>query len=350
VATAALTIGVALARAGSDRRVEHRRRRDGKLGLAPGEPLEEGLRRMAVAQAELAIDQLQGDGGAIEAIHESRKAIKRIRTIVRMLESELGAGASKREQDALRGTAARLAGVRDAEVMLDTLELMVREHPRKLAGRKGVARLRARLIAKRELARREAGDGAVRMLAAEDLHAFTLRAQSWPLHASPGIGAVEVGLRRVYRQGRRRFKRASGPQGGSMRTMHQLRKRVKDVRYVAEALRREPGPTAVLHRSATAKGARKQARWLTRLAGRADALGELLGEEHDLAVLGLWLESHEARKSAGAGTRRRLRKRIARRRGRLRRQALRDGRRLYGRHAGAFVARIGRAYERAGLL
>ncbi len=59
-ATAAVGIGVVLARAGGERRSKRLRRRERRLGLTCDERLTAGLRRMAIAQAELAIEELEG--------------------------------------------------------------------------------------------------------------------------------------------------------------------------------------------------------------------------------------------------------------------------------------------------
>ena len=66
-----------------------------------------------------------------------------------------------------------------------------------------------------------------------------------------------------------------------MTAMHEWRKRVKDLRYIAEMLQR---------REATGKGRRRRkserraAERLRKLARRADALGELLGEAPEVLV------------------------------------------------------------------
>lgn len=319
------------------------------LRLAPDETVPEGLRRMAVEQADVALAQLAGaeDGRAPAAVHEARKSIKRLRTIVRLLEGELGEQVCAREQAALRAAAERLAAARDAEVMLATLDTLVARHPRKLAGRAGIARLHAQLEAERAAAERRMLAPANRMRAADELRVFRTRAAGWELAPKPGIGAIEDGLGRIYRQGRKRGKRAAGRRGGRMRTMHQWRKRVKDLRYAAEALRRaEPsgGARAKLPRKRRRRAGEGQ-RWIRDLARSADELGELLGEEHDLAVFGAWLSQHGSAAGAGRGTRRRLRKHIVRRRRKLRRRALRGRKRLYTRKPPAFVRRAARAFE-----
>ena len=75
---------------------------------------------------------------------------------------------------------------------------------------------------------------------------------------------------------------------------------------------------------------------------RSDALGELLGQEHDLFLLAQRVR--DGRGDCGRGTRRTLLKLIERRRERLRMRAVRDGARLYGRRPRKLLGRFRRAY------
>ncbi len=338
-AGALIGFGVALARAGEERR-PRRPRRPGELGLRRGESVSAGLRRMAIEQAELAIEELaaaQG-GDAGRSVHEARKAIKRMRTIVRMQERRLGRDGCAREQEVLRAASSRLAGARDAAVLLATLDGLVERDPNKLAGSPGVTSLRLALAAERGRAERAALEPANLEQACEELRAFRRRASGWPQANGPGLGDAKKGLRRIYRRGRRRMRRAAA--SGDMQTMHGWRKRVKDLRYAAEALGPAPADAAAGRKGHRDGAASKR---LSKVAHRADQLGELLGEEHDLAVLGEWIEAHGAGAGAGAGTRRRLRKAISRRRRRLRRRSLRAAGSLYGPKPKRFI----RVAERA---
>jgi hypothetical protein len=187
------------------------------------------------------------------------------------------------------------------------------------------------------------------MAVARDLRAFRSRAAAWNLPEHGAIAPVEAGLRRVYRQGRRRLEKAARANAGQrLRAMHQWRKRVKDLRYAAQALERAEARAGLMGGGSRrqSKRASRESKWLHQLASRADDLGELLGEEHDLAVLEQWLERSGRRSGAGRGTRRRLLKLIGRRRKRLRRRALREGRRLYARRPGRFIGRVSTAYQR----
>ena len=131
------------------------------------------------------------------------------------------------------------------------------------------------------------------------------------------------GLRRLYRQGRQRGRRARKEQTSV--ALHQWRKRAKDLRYVAEML----------------EGRDKQRRRrLRRVARLADRLGETLGEEHDMALLAEQVRSNRDCFKGEKATRKALERHIARRRSRLRTRAWQLGERLYRRKPDRFVRRL----------
>jgi CHAD domain-containing protein len=366
-ATVAIGVGVALARGERERRASRERRaRARSFALLAGERVGDGLRRMALGQLDLAIEQLEKVAGAAKgrasakhAVHETRKALKRLRALLRLLKDDLGEQDYRRESAVLRDAGRRLARARDAEVMLDTLDDLLGRASGKLARRRGVKRLRARLVAERDAAAEAMlADHAMRARVLGDLRMMRGRVAAWRLADHGGIELVEPGLQRLYRQGRRRRERVAGGSGERTRAMHLWRKRVKDLRYAAEMLDRVDeqraggGKRKGKQRAGGGKRKGKRARKsgaaarLHGVAARADELGEVLGEEHDLAVLAarVQAEARAARGSARPGTRTRklLLKAIAQRRRRLRRRALRDGRRLYGRSPKKFVRRVRR--------
>jgi len=352
---------MALARGERERRAGRRRRAaERQFALLPGELPVHGLRRMALGQLDLSIELLGGDGGAPgeKAVHETRKALKRLRALVRMLRSELGEEVFARENAALRDAGRRLAGARDAEVMVDTLDGLLRGDGRRLARRRGVVRLRRALVAEKEAAvARVLGDAAMRADVLEELRGIRRRVAAWPLSGRDGIQALEPGLQRIYRQGRGRYRRAAAGKRERGRAMHEWRKRVKDLRYAAEMLeRRDPAGQRSLSKRRRRKAAKRaRAQPLRRLARRADRLGEALGEEHDLAVLAGRLRDPGARNPHRDGAPLRLGRRnrkavlklIARRRRKLRAKTLRDGARLFRRRPRRFVKRARRAFRNA---
>ncbi len=324
------------ARADPDRLRRH-------FGLLADEPPAEGLRRIALGQLDIAIEQLcvQNGDSPGEAVHEVRKALKRLRALLRLLEDELGSQLVASEQSVLGDAADRLAGARDAEVMVQTLEALLHRNPRQLASRRGVGELRTHLARERVRASRRVtaqADGAGSRgrdgdwsaepsRTARDLIAMRERVNRWALADGPALELVGRPLKRIYREGRDHRDLAAARRPGT-KALHRWRKQVKDLRYAAEVLDvRESQP----RRSSRERDGR-----IRKLARRADALGELLGEEHDLAVLAEVVRAHKPLKRRRKA-RRALLRAIARRRARLRKRSLSAGAGIYARKPKRFL-------------
>ncbi len=364
-ATVAVGVGLALARSERERRRARQRQLERRLGLRPGEPLADGLRRMALGQADLAIELLEAGGGGNgaspagapdeHAVHETRKALKRLRALLRLLEDELGKQAYARESAALRDVARQLSGARDAAVMLSTLDSLIQRHPRKLGRRRAVRELRRRLQTEHERVQQlTLSDPSARADVLGALHAFRWRVAAWSLSDRAGIELVDADLERLYRNGRRRHQRVVRRKGDRLIAMHQWRKRVKDLRYAAEMLDRHSSGDSRPAGSSRASGARPSGSGgssgrLRLLARRADELGELLGEEHDLAIFAERLRARGQREDqqtwhTGRRTREQLLVLIAKRRRVLRKRALRQGKRLYREQPSRFMRRLRAAH------
>lgn len=354
-ATLAVGVGVALARVERERRAnKKRRKRARRFGLNADEQLGVGLRRIALGQIDVAVEALRGSGACSPSperrVHEARKALKRLRALLRLLEDELGERTYARESAVVRDAGRRLARARDAEVVLSTLDALIERHPKKLERRRGVQLLRVRLERERDgaaaLALSDGERGDCDGLA--ELLALRIRVATWQLTSDGGI-EVERALARIYGKGRKHMRRAARASGARAqgRKLHEWRKRVKDLRYVAEMLERADADRRGRGGKKKRKRARAQAAFVNDVARRADDLGELLGEEHDLAVLAERVRAEaSASRPAGApgrGSRKALLKAITRRRKRLRKRALRDGALLYERKPKRFARRIRRA-------
>ena len=137
--------------------------------------------------------------------------------------------------------------------------------------------------------------------------------------------AVAPGLRRIYREGRHRYIRVRGEDGRREEDVHDWRKRAKALYYALEML------------------GGKKAKGTRRVTLRAERLGELLGEEHDLWMLCVYVEENLDALAEDRSTQRKLLRLVERRRKRLRKRALKLGRDLYKRKPGKFTRRIGDA-------
>jgi hypothetical protein len=330
-------VGVAMARSERERRRTRQRRLDRRLGLAAREPLAAGLQRMALGQVDLALDALADRDDAApseKGVHEARKALKRLRALLRLLRRELGERAYARESSALRDIANQLSEARDAAVMLATLDALIARHPRRLGRRDGVLELRTRLATEHARLQRDTlTDPRARAEVLGELHAFRWRVAAWTLPHGDGVALVSADLQRLYSQGQKRHRRAARDRGDRTIAMHQWRKRVKELRYATEML--------------DARGSEQR---LRELSGRADELGELLGEDHDLAVFAQRIRAGAKRRSrdrtwrCGRGTRKALLSAIAARRRVLRKRALRQGRRLFRVKPKQLVRRVRRTH------
>jgi len=279
--------------------------------LRSDEAADDGVRRVARGQLDRAAHELagEGDGDLDAAVHESRKALKRLRALVRVARDALGDDAYRRENTAFRDAGRRLSDTRDAAVLVQTLDDLAERYGDELpAG--AFAGLHEALAA-------EARDASARL--AEDrgpvekvqgaLEAARKRVAGWPLDDDGGLELLEPGFQRIYRRGRRALKAARKDPGTE--ELHELRKRAKDLWHAAQILR----PTAP--------------RAMKKLARRAHAVSDLAGDDHDLAVLRA--AARERHATLAAGELALLEGLVARRRCRLQRKALARGRRLYAR-------------------
>jgi CHAD domain-containing protein len=279
--------------------------------LKQSEPLPEGLARVARGRIDNAIDELRGksDSTPVEAVHEARKDMKKVRALLRLARDELGKQTFARENACFRDAARELAGARDSDVMLETLgelELPPGEgwELRKLI-QAGPAQNGA---GDREAAAR----GAVAIL-----KEARKRVDDWPLERD-SFDAVEKGLERTYRRGRRDF--AAAREEPTVEAFHEWRKRVKDLWYHHTLLRLIWPPV------------------MEAAGDEAHELADRLGDDHDLAVLAAWVEEH-----AGAGPE--FFEAVEQRRKGLQTEAFSLGSRVYAEKPKAFVSRMKQLWD-----
>lgn len=85
------------------------------------EPVGKGVRRIGLEQIERAETELNGAGDKATAVHETRKGLKRIRALLRLVRPGLGEETYQRENARFRDIGALLSGTRDRHVMLETV-------------------------------------------------------------------------------------------------------------------------------------------------------------------------------------------------------------------------------------
>lgn len=293
-----------------------------RFGLEEGEPVPEGLERIALGQLDGSIEGLSGEGDVdpATAIHDARKSLKRLRATLRLARHELGEHVYRRDSNAFRNSGRRLSGARDSRVLLDTLEAVSERYPDK-APRAGLTPFRRTLLSQHANAQRrlQADDAAHRVLA--ELRNARERVPYWPLERA-GIESLAPGFTRIYRRGRKAYRTAR--KEPSTENLHELRKRAKDTWYAGQIVR--PASPKLMKE----------------LTADAHELSDLIGEDHDLALLA---ESAAARpdRFSDETSLDDLLASIARRRKRLRRKAMKLGARLYRRKPKAVARQLGDA-------
>ena len=278
--------------------------------LKEGEPLPEELARVARGRIDHALDELRGnsDSSPVEAVHEARKDMKKLRALLRLARGELGRRRFAREKACFGDAARELAGTRDADVMLETLNALCLPAGEAWELRKQVqADVRQNGEDEREAASRSA---------VTILEEARRRVSDWPLERD-SFDAIEKGLGKAYRRGRRDFRAAT--EEPTVEALHEWRKRVKELWY-HHALLRSLWPPVI------------------EVAGQeAHALSDRLGDDHDLAVLAAWVEQNA---DAPPG----FFEAVDRRRAELQAEAFELGARVYAEKPKAFVERMRRLW------
>ena len=284
------------------------------------------VRACAREQLAGAAERLERAGeDPVTAVHEARKHLKKTRALLRLVRPALGSRAYRRENDALRAAALALSSTRDADVLAQTVPKLA-EHATGRLSAGTFEQLTAALQAEAAARRGRAAAAPPLATVVEALRAAELRVEAWPLdeaHWEP----VLAGLARAYARGRAAFAVARAEP--TVELLHAWRKRAKDLWYHQRLL--APAWPAVLEAQAE----------------EAHALSELLGDDHDLAVLAERLATDDGAVPlplplAVDAERGELRALVAHRSEQLRAEATRLGRRVYAEPPKAFSRRVGR--------
>src|SRR5438477_1375810 len=229
--------------------------------LKTGEGLAAGMRRIAREQLEGALCAIATDEA--DAVHATRKHIKKTRAILRLIREELGPEIFTEENRCLREVARGFSGPRDARVQLQLLEKLREQVPQGLAFEKTTA------ILQEEIANHADSFGPQRQEAEATLQLICDRIEGWPLD-NLGMDDLCCALRYSYRRGRKFYQRVHAKK--TPENFHAWRRRVKDFWYQTRLLC-NLNPTVMCE--------------ITQAAG---TLGRKLGELHDLAFFRLHLQ------------------------------------------------------------
>ncbi|BCT68696.1 CHAD domain-containing protein [Nitrosospira sp. NRS527] len=287
-----------------------------------GHPAEK-LLRTSVGEA---LERLQAPQPiSDEAIHDARKALKKARADLRLLQDGMSKATYQAENSGLRDAGRFLSPLRDARSLIEAFDSL---HDRYIDELQEVELaplqkiLRGNLVkARRHLhpqGKSTALENCMRLLEG------SLDLAKQRDFSSINFSTIDPGLQRIYRKGRKAY--AEAKTGPTTEALHEWRKQVK---YLLNAM-------DGLHSS---KRDRERGK-VVKILKRADRLADYLGDDHELAML-----AQETARSAYASIDgdviKRLDTLIAPRRAKLQKRAFRLGKKLYDEKPKKFTKQTG---------
>jgi CHAD domain-containing protein len=273
--------------------------------LSLSEPLADEVRRVAREQLDGAVAGLRdADADRVAAVHDARKSVKKVRALLRLVAADLPKPVVRRENRALRDAGRLLSGTRDADVLVQSAGDLARRY----VGRVPAAsfeELRERLAAPGAAAGDVAASAAA---AAAALEAIAGRVATWPTERCSGA-TLRRGMTTSYARGRTARRVALAKP--TSESLHEWRKRVKDLWYHERLLQELWPPVLKAHAESTKE------------------LSEHLGDDHDLSVLRCRLTDDAALTDAPRLADDEVVALVDERRAQLQRQAFALGRRIY---------------------
>ena len=270
-------------------------------------------RRSLLAQLDKTVYQLGKRRRSDASVHNIRKELKRARAAIRMIRECMGIMEYRHDNALLREAARPLTPIRDAKVLLQTLEQL---DSKKGTGRRGfLARFQKLLEAKRRVARLQLRPAEL-IAAARVLRGVRRRAATLP--ESRLAKPHPRGLEHAFKKARAAF--AVARQRGTDESLHEWRKQTK---YFANQLEMVlPFGSKLFEKS----------------HAHAKQLADCLGDDHDLAILTGQIHEHAKAEDAPSVNKdvRQLIGGVAHRRKKLQRRALHLGRRLFSGRAARY--------------
>ena len=283
--------------------------RRSKTSISPAK-----VRTMLRAHLQEAARAIDGkDAPSDEDVHHGRKKIKRARASLRLLREAIGDDKYRRENVVLRDIARPLSLVRDAHVICETLEDLLKDE--KVMRGADAAKLRRKLAGARESSRR-ALKAAERGKLVKELEGIQQRVARWKL---PFDGtSLHQGIHRLYRKGRKSLELAQSE--GTPEALHEARKQAKYLELAAE-------PLGTVSKTV-----------MSDVLERAKEVEDELGVDRDLSLLKAKLKGLK-RQIGGAN---KLVSQIEKQQRKRQAKALRMGKRLYAKKARKFMRRVAR--------
>ena len=254
-------------KAALDRREDGDASESSRASACAARSRDDGIRRVAQGRADDALEQLReaAKGDLSPAVHEARKDLKKLRSVLRLVTSDdLGDAVYRSENVRFRDAGRMLSGARDAQVKLETLAALRERFDDRLSA-DGLGLFVHALDGERERLADPDGDALALDRAAGAIEAGRDAIAEWPLH-NDEWSVIGPGLKR-------------GVTGAGETASATFAPRRATRRFTSgESTSRTSGITC-------ASSATRRSRCSVRQPTRRAELSDLLGDHHDLAVL-----------------------------------------------------------------
>lgn len=233
--------------------------------IEKGEPIDAGVKRIAIEQTDKALASLQEVDNIHVAIHGIRKKCKKLRALLRLVRDDLGEAYFKDRNVTYRDIARKLSVLRDIHTIQNTLSNLKSRYkeafPQQIYDNiNALLEQKKQSIAEQKLVEKD-----VLAEVVEALQRSKEVVYDWPVSVKRSFDPIAPSLKRVYERGYKALPVAY--ETWSAEKFHELRKRAKYLWYQTRLLK-QIWPR-VLH--ARAKDTRK--------------FTDFLGDDHDLMVL-----------------------------------------------------------------
>lgn len=237
--------------------------------IQSSETLPEAIRRILHEEIDTAMTALQSETDPHEGVHDARKCFKKIRAIIRLVRDEIGKESFLRENAWYRDSGRKLAVLRDATAMMETIEKIQEQFPSEV-NTDVLNRLNDKLkenhekISQQYLVEKNIRETVYILLEEGKERVDNLRLEK------NSFRAIKKSLRRIYLAGYDGM--ALALDDPSDHNLHEWRKNVKYLWYHMMLLENIwPG-------------------MMKAFAFELDQLADMLGIDHDLAILSATLE------------------------------------------------------------
>jgi CHAD domain-containing protein len=288
--------------------------------LDPAIPVSEAVRRAAVTELDLAHTALSSPPDRHSGVHSARKCLKRLRSLLLLVRPGVPDPMIANLSERLAAVARGLAPARDANALLDAIDKLAQDEE-SFAAASPIRSLRAWLQRRRELAERnlESSAAADAIRGLRELKPALAGLAIHPDDFTP----LAQSLRHCYRATRKSFRHAFAT--GNDDDFHEWRKGVQHHWRQMQLL----APCAPSELSGRADGAR--------------TLSQLLGDDHDIALLCRLVSTPTMVFGSSDDTAAFL-KRCRKRHTALRREAKARADRLFAERSRPFAERVGAAW------